>query len=68
MYYAFIAFLGLMMLGLGLFMVISPRNATKAEERDNEQAVASVKKRGFIIVACGIVVVIIGIISMFTLR
>ena len=56
MYYAV---LGAIILALGLFMVICPRLSTKKEMRDNPKAVAGIRKRGFIVIACGIAVIII---------
>lgn len=64
MYQWFIVFCGIMMLGLGLYMVISPKNATKKEKRDDESAVASIRKRGFIVIACGIVAIVLGVIRV----
>ena len=50
------------MLGLGLFMAIDPKNATKKEMREDEKAVAGIRVRGFILIGCGIVLGILGFI------
>ena len=54
-------FFGVVMLGLGLFMALNPKGATKEELRDNEAEVAKIKRNGFIIIGCGIVAIVIGI-------
>ncbi len=58
---------GIMMLGLGLFMVISPRNATKKELRDDEKVVSGMRKKGFIVIACGVIAIGLGIFRMTAL-
>lgn len=55
-------FFGVCMLGLGLFMAIDPKNATKKEMREDEKAVAGIRVRGFILIGCGVVLGILGII------
>ena len=54
-------FFGICMLGLGLFMAISPKNATKKELREDEKAVVGIRVRGFILIGCGVVLIILGI-------
>ena len=53
---------GGIMFCLGLFMAINPKSATKKELQNDADAVAKIKKNGFILIACGIVILIIGII------
>lgn len=48
---------------LGLVMVINPKGSTKKELQNDVSAVAKTKKNGFIVIACGIIVLIIGIIK-----
>lgn len=55
-----IIFGGLMIL-LGLYMTINPKNATKKELRNDDNVVKKTKKNGFIEILCGIVVIILGI-------
>ena len=54
---------GVMMILLGLYMVISPKNATKEELRNDEKVVKKTKRNGFIIIGCGITLIILGIIK-----
>ena len=53
---------GGIMFFLGLYMVINQKSATKKELQNDADAVAKIKKNGFILIACGIVILIIGII------
>ena len=56
-------FFGGIMFILGLVMVINPKSSTKKELQNDVSAVAKTKKNGFIVIACGIIVLIIGIIK-----
>lgn len=56
-----ISIFGIMMLLLGLFMVIFPKQSTKKEMRDDPSAVEKIRKNGFIVIGCGIVIIIITI-------
>lgn len=47
--------LAIMMLGLGLFMIICPKLATKKELRDDPNMVAKNRKSGIVITICGII-------------
>lgn len=53
---------GGIMFFLGLYMAINPKSATKKELQNDADAVAKIKKNGFIVIACGVVILIIGII------
>ena len=55
-----IIFGGLMIL-LGIYMTTNPVKATKKELREDENAVKKVKRNGFIEIACGIILIILGI-------
>lgn len=57
-------FLGGMMFILGLIMIINPKNSTKKEFQNDESMIAKTKKNGFIVIACGIVVLVLGIIRL----
>ena len=57
-------FLGGMMFILGLIMIINPKNSTKKEFQNDERMIAKTKKNGFIVIACGIVVLVLGIIRL----
>lgn len=52
---------GIIMILLGLFMVIFPKQSTKKEMRDDPSAVAKIRRNGFIIIGCGIGVILITI-------
>ena len=56
-------FFGSIMFILGLVMVINPKGSTKKELQNDVSAVAKTKKNGFIVISCGIIVLIIGIIK-----
>ena len=56
---------GGMILILGLVMVINPKAATNKKLQNDENMVEKTKKSGFIEIACGIVIIIIGIIRLF---
>ena len=45
-------------------MVINPKGSTKKELQNDVSAVAKTKKNGFIVIACGIVVLVLGIIRL----
>ena len=52
--------LGILMGILGLFMTIAPKNATKKENRESEQAIKKTRMLGIIITVIGIVIFVIG--------
>ena len=56
-------FLGIMMILLGTYMSLNPKKATKEELRNDENIVKKTKKNGFIVIGCGIVLIILGIIK-----
>ena len=56
-------YLETMILISGLVIVINPKGSTKKEARNDANAVAKVKKIGFLVIACGVVELIIGIIK-----
>ena len=51
---------GIIIIALGLFQVICPKLSTKKEERDNPKAVSQMRKKGFLVIAIGIAVVLAG--------
>ncbi|MBR2750602.1 MAG: hypothetical protein IKD90_05680 [Clostridiales bacterium] len=51
--------LGIVMCLLGLFMVICPKLSVKKEMREDPKAVSGMRIRGFIVIACGILVFVI---------
>ncbi|MED9903526.1 MAG: hypothetical protein UFG06_05010 [Lachnospiraceae bacterium] len=53
--------LGGLMALLGLYMVLCPAKATKKELRDSAADVNKTKKSGFVVIGCGVVLVIIGL-------
>lgn len=53
---------GVLMLGLGAFMTICPKQSTKKNKREDENEVAKVKKSGIILIVCSIVLCIFGFI------
>ena len=53
--------LGTLTILLGGYMVINPKNATKKELRNDENIVKETKKNGFIVIICGIVIILIAI-------
>lgn len=57
-------FFGGMMFILGLVMFINPKGSTKKEFQNDESMIAKTKKNGFIVIACGIVVLVLGIIRL----
>jgi uncharacterized membrane protein HdeD (DUF308 family) len=64
--YDFIPFiLGGMMFVLGLIMAINPKASTKKEFQNDENMIAKTKKNGFVVIACGIIFILIGIIRFF---
>ena len=44
---------------LGLFMVIMPKQATKKSQRESEDVVKKTRRNGFVVIACGIVLLLI---------
>ena len=57
-------FFGGMMFVLGLVMAISPKSSTKKEFQNDENMLAKTKRNGFIVIACGIIVIVVGIIRL----
>lgn len=57
-------FFGIVMLGLGAFMYLKPKESTKKEMRDSEEAVSKIKRNGKFVFICGVVVIIIGILIL----
>jgi len=57
--------LGGMMFIFGLVMIINPKSSTKKEFQNDENMITKTKKNGFIITACGVVVIVLGIIRLF---
>ena len=53
--------LGTLTILLGVYMVISLKNATKEELRNDEYQVKKTKKNGFIVIICGIVIILVAI-------
>jgi len=56
-------FLGGMMILLGAYMSGSLQKATKEELRNDENAVKKTKRNGFVVIGCGVVLIILGIIK-----
>ena len=56
--------LGTVLIGLGLFMVLCPKQATKKENRENPEAVNKVKKSGIAEIVCGALLVVLGLVVM----
>jgi uncharacterized membrane protein YfcA len=54
-------FLGAIILLMGIFMAVSPKNAAKKEFRENENELQKVRKSGFIMIVCGIITIVIGV-------
>ena len=55
--------LGVMMILLGAYMSGNPKKATKEEFRNDEKIVKKTKRNGFVVIGCGIVLIILGIIK-----
>lgn len=53
--------LGTLTILLGGYMVISPNNATKKELRNDENVVKKTKNNGFIVIICGIAIILVAI-------
>ena len=53
---------GGLMIILGLFMAINPVISTKRELRDDAKVVGKTRRSGFIMVVCGFICIILGII------
>ncbi len=51
--------LGVLMMGMGVFMAASPEKAAKKELRENENELKKVRKSGFIMIVCGIITIVI---------
>ena len=56
-------FLGIMMILLGTYMTSNPKKATKEKFRNDENVVKKTKKNGFIVIICGIALIILEIIK-----
>ena len=54
---------GVMMILLGTYMAVNPEKATKEEFRNNEKIIKKTKRNGFIVIGCGITLIILGIIK-----
>ena len=50
---------GLLALGLGIYMAVAPKSATKKEMRDDPAAVAKTRKSGIIVTICGLLLVVV---------
>ncbi len=51
--------LGVLMMGMGVFMAASPEKAAKKELRENENELKKVRKSGFVMIVCGIITIVI---------
>ena len=51
--------LGVLMMGMGVFMPASPEKAAKKELRENENELKKVRKSGFVMIVCGIITIVI---------
>ena len=51
--------LGVLMMGMGVFMAASPEKAAKKELRENENELTKVRKSGFVMMVCGIITIVI---------
>ena len=51
--------LGVLMMGMGVFMAASPEKAAKKELRENENELKKVRKSGFVMMVCGIITIVI---------
>ncbi|MBO7565235.1 MAG: hypothetical protein J6T40_10415 [Clostridiales bacterium] len=51
---------GIIIIALGIFQVACPKYATKKDQRDDPKAVSLMRKKGFIVIAIGIAVVLLG--------
>ena len=51
--------LGVLMMGMGVFMAASPEKEAKKELRENENELKKVRKSGFIMIVCGIITIVI---------
>ncbi|MBP3921051.1 MAG: hypothetical protein J6D28_05755 [Bacilli bacterium] len=49
---------------LGIFMVASPKKSTKEELRNDEKMVSKTRKNGFIVIICGLVILVMSIIRL----
>ena len=56
-------FLGTFMGSLGLIMAIAPKNSTKKEDRESEQAIKKTRMFGIVLTIIGIGLFIIGFIN-----
>ncbi len=54
--------LGVLMMGMGVFMAASPEKAAKKELRENENELKKVRKSGFVMIVCGIITIVIWLI------
>lgn len=44
---------------LGLFMAIMPKQATRKNQRESEDVVKKTRRNGFIVIVCGIILLLI---------
>ena len=54
--------LGVLMMGMGVFMAADPKKAAKKELRENENELKKVRKSGFVMIVCGIITIVIWLI------
>ena len=59
MYEMITILLGVLMMGMGVFMAASPEKAAKKELRENENELKKVRKSGFVMIVCGIITIVI---------
>ena len=52
--------MGIVIIALGLYMVVFPKSATKAEKRNDPNAVDKTMKAGVIEIICGICLILLG--------
>ena len=45
----------LVMIGLGILMIVSPKTCTRADKRDDPEAVESIRKGGYAVIGIGLV-------------
>lgn len=49
--------------GLGIYIFVCPKQATKKENREDEAAVAKTKKAGILYIVIGVVMILVGVAS-----
>lgn len=62
LYYLIPAFCGLAMLILGVVTVVNPKGCIKRELRDDESRVKKIRRGGFVILACGVCTLFVGLV------